>query len=304
MRTTVPYSVNEDTITCVINGTVQTVQRSNAQAQTIMRGLADGASPSELLEMFDQAKAVKHFMAGNVEISGNAILYRGQPVHNVVADRILQFMREGGPYQPLVNFLDKLMLNPSARSVEQLYAFLEKYSMAITPAGTFLAYKAITGDWKDKHTRSIDNHIGQVVRMSRNLVDDDPASACSRGLHVGSMEYVGGFAGSGDKIIIVEVNPANVVSVPHDCSQQKIRCCEYRVVDEYQGLITKAYVANSDRPYDEDETGAESDVWDEAYSEGRDEGYSEGKDEGYDEGYTAGIEAARDALKAQIDEIV
>ncbi len=309
---TVPYAVNENTITCVIDGSVHTVQRSNAQATTILDGLARGASARELMEMFDQAKAVKHFMHGHVEISGNAITYKGEPVHNTVADRILQFMREGGPYQSLVNFLERLMANPSHRSVEQLYPFLEQGNMPITPAGTFLAYKAVSKNWTDKHSGRINNRIGQVVKMDRNKVDDDPKSACSRGLHVGAMAYVEWFGcgvgtPGGDHVVIVEVDPANVVSVPYDSSMQKVRCCEYRVVQEFEGLLKNSYVSDADRPYaPEDEIEDDNDItsseWDEGHSEGRSEGYDEGLGAGYDEGFTAGINAARNQLHTAIDE--
>jgi hypothetical protein len=283
------------------------VQRSNAQANTILRGLREGADPQQLAEMYDQAKAVKHFMHGHITIESNNVVYKGEPVHNVVADRILQFMRDGLPYMSLVNFLEKLMANPSNRSVEQLYTFLEHESLPITPDGTFLAYKAVTRDWKDKYSRSINNHVGSLVRMDRNKVSDDPASSCSRGLHVGAIGYVQSFASGydcgGDRIIIVEVNPANVVSVPHDSSSEKVRCCEYRVVDEFQDRLPNTYVSNADHPYDEDEQGALSDDWYVQASEGD---RADAHAEGYDEGYTAGIEAARaravDAVNRTIDD--
>jgi hypothetical protein len=312
VTTTVPYAVNENTITCVIDGAVHTVQRSNAQATTILEGLARGASARDLVDMFDQAKAVKHFMHGHVEISGNTITYKGELVHNTVSDRILQFMREGGPYQSLVNFLERLLANPSNRSVEQLYPFLEQGNMPITPAGTFLAYKAVRNDWTDKHSGRISNRIGQVVKMNRNKVDDDPKSACSCGLHVGAMEYVEWFGcgvgtPGGDRVVIVEVDPANVVSVPYDSSMQKVRCCEYRVVQEFEGLLKSSYVRNADRPYAPDDEVEDADditssAWDEGYGEGRGEGYDEGHGEGYDEGFSAGIASARDQLKDAIDD--
>lgn len=307
MKTTVPCSINEQTITCVINGQVHTVQRSNAQANTILRGLREGADPQQLAEMYDQAKAVEHFMHGHITIESNSVVYKGEPVHNVVADRILQFMRDGLPYMSLVNFLEKLMANPSNRSVEQLYAFLEHESLPITPDGTFLAYKAITNDWMDKWSGGISNRIGNVIRMNRNKVDDDPQSGCSSGLHVGAIGYVQSYscgygADGGDRIVIVEVNPANVVSVPHCSSYQKVRCCEYRVVEEFKDVLPNTYVSSADHPYDEDEQGAEGDDW-ASFDESD---VSDAHSEGYDEGYTAGIEAARaravDAVNRTIDD--
>lgn len=61
-------------------------------------------------------------------------------------------------------------------------------------------------------------------------------------VHVGSLEYVRGFAcgygeEGGDRIIIVKTNPADVVSVPHDCEYQKVRTAKYTVVSEYTGPL-------------------------------------------------------------------
>jgi len=39
-----------------------------------------------------------------------------------------------------------------------------------------------------------------------------------------------------DKIVIVKINPKDVVSVP-DYDTRKLRCCKYKVIDEYSGVI-------------------------------------------------------------------
>jgi hypothetical protein len=49
---------------------------------------------------------------------------------------------------------------------------------------------------------------------------------------------VEGHAG-GDKIVIVKINPQDVVSVPLDENCQKVRVCFYEVVAEYQGVLTR-----------------------------------------------------------------
>jgi acyl carrier protein len=51
-------------------------------------------------------------------------------------------------------------------------------------------------------------------------------------LHVGSLEYAKGW---GQRVVLVEVDPADVVSVPSECSCQKLRCCKYVVLAEYTG---------------------------------------------------------------------
>ena len=96
------------------------------------------------------------------------------------------------------------------------------------------------------HSGKFDNTPGRVHEMKRNDVDDDARVACSNGFHVGSLEYATGF---GPKCVIVEVDPADVVSVPFDCDGQKMRVSKYRVVCDYKGALNGT-LASSARPYD------------------------------------------------------
>ena len=61
------------------------------------------------------------------------------------------------------------------------------------------------------------------------------------GLHAGALNYVASYGSveSNDRIVIVKINPADVVSVPSDCNCEKLRTCRYEVVGEYQGELLK-----------------------------------------------------------------
>ena len=50
--------------------------------------------------------------------------------------------------------------------------------------------------------------------------------------------------------MIVEFDPKDVVSIPKDCSYQKIRVCRYRVVEEFKGELPlfNGHVEVSDEP--------------------------------------------------------
>ncbi len=171
-------------------------------------------------------------LSKRIVVDGGQVLFDGQPVGGIVVERILKFVREGLPYKPLVKFLENLQLNPSSRSVQELYTFLEHRHMPITDDGCFIGYKAITNDWKDKHTRTIDNHVGKSPEMPRNRVDDNFENGCSDGLHIGSYEYANSFASGDDRMVLVKVNPADAVSVPKDANFQKLRAWKYRVMAE------------------------------------------------------------------------
>jgi len=92
--------------------------------------------------------------------------------------------------------------------------------------------------------------IGDAPTMQRHNVDDDANVGCSYGFHVGSLEYVRDFASGNDRIVIVEVSPADIVSVPHDCAHMKVRVCRYKVVAEYTGPLPEVASVSADRPYE------------------------------------------------------
>jgi hypothetical protein len=102
--------------------------------------------------------------------------------------------------------------------------------LPITPDGHFLAYKKVKVDYKDCYSGTMDNSVGQVVEMERNRVDDDKDRTCSTGLHFCSREYLNHFGG--ERVVIVKINPRDVVSIPADYNNTKGRACRYEVIDE------------------------------------------------------------------------
>jgi hypothetical protein len=125
--------------------------------------------------------------------------------------------------------------------------------MGITDDGHILAYKKVSADYKDIYSGTFDNSVGQIVEMRRNLVNEDRTKTCSSGLHFCSMSYLSSYGtGPGSRVVIVKVNPRDVVSVPMDYNFAKARCCRYEVVDEYTGddledlLGTKAVWSDAD----------------------------------------------------------
>ena len=124
------------------------------------------------------------------------------------------------------------MNNPSKRAVTELYGFLEKNSLPITPDGHFLAYKKVRKDFLDIHSGTMSNAVGTVVEMERNMVDDDQNRTCSTGLHFCSQEYLAHFGDGTSRTVILKINPADVVSIPNDYNNSKGRACRYEVIGE------------------------------------------------------------------------
>ena len=271
----IPYILTEESLTVVVDGKAMTMQKDHpAWTQAI-----DALNKEEydrLENLFDVSKAVEDYVdqESGISVKEGTVYFQGEVIHNVVVDKILGCMRQGLPFKPLVRFLGKLMANPSRRAVNELYAFLEHKSMPITPDGNFVAYKGVTEDFKDFHTRKFDNSVGQTLSMTRNGVCDDANIGCSYGFHAGSYEYAKGYASSGGHLMRVEIDPTDVVSVPLDCDCQKLRTAKYKVIAIHESI---------ERPLDDGIYGEyDEDDWDDS-DEDSDDTASFGS--GWDAGY-------------------
>jgi hypothetical protein len=188
-----------------------------------------------------------------IEVKHGNVYVNDEPISSLIAGRILDFLAKGVDCLPVFKFITKLNLNPSARAVNELYTFLEHKFLPLTDNGNFLAYKALRSDYTDVHTGKFNNSVDNVLEMPRNKVDDNKEVGCSYGFHAGTLEYARGFRPCNGKLVVVEINPADVVSIPTDCECQKLRTCKYKVHSEYEvPLEDLAYESRYTTDYDED----------------------------------------------------
>ena len=265
----VPFMWVDGNLTVILKNKAHQVIPDHTNYKLILEALPT-ATEDELLELVDIEKAVATFSDGQVSIVNGKVMFEGEEVHGSISKRIIEFMSKGLPFQPLVKFLENLMENPSMQSQQELYDFLEHENLPITEDGCFLAYKAVSKDFKDKWRGTFDNSVGQVCEMRRAKVDDNRSQGCSAGLHAGALNYVANYGSvdAGDNIVIVKINPEDVVSVPSDCNCEKLRTCKYEVVGLYQGELPKPlYKAEfeADSYVDEDEYSTVYDEYDEDY---------------------------------------
>ncbi len=223
------FLIGPDFISIMVNGTPFTIYAADARYAKVLE-VIKAKTWNKLESVINTAKTIALFTAGEVQVLDGVVSYAGNPVNNTVVNKILDFYKNGFPYEPLCRFLDKLMLNPSKWSTEQLYNYLERYKLPITDEGNFLGYKAVTSDFKDKYSRTVDNNVGANPKMPRNQCVDDHNIGCAQSFHLGNIDYVSSFGGGDDNVILVEVNPKDVVSCPIDCEYQKLRVCEYKVI--------------------------------------------------------------------------
>lgn len=225
------FIILEDGISMLINMVPYTIDATHPKYEQIREACRDG-DWEYAQELIDVAVAVQSFGGNKLEVNADAgtVNYNGEPLHGSIVARIIQMISEGFSVEPLVCFLDNLMQNPSKRAVDELYGFLEYGKMPITEDGCFLAYKRVRSDYKSVHDGVTDNSIGMIVQMPRNKVDDRSDNTCSYGLHFCSHEYLKSF--SGERVVILKINPRDVVSIPTDYNNTKGRACRYEVIGE------------------------------------------------------------------------
>jgi hypothetical protein len=224
-------------ILVVINGNPHTVTEAHPNFERIREALFDGEYDS-IEHLVNVQRSILMRLSDNVTISGDTIYYRDEPLYSRLASTMLEFYRKGRDFKKLVNFMERLFANPSKHSRTQLFEFLDRHNFAITEDGHFLAYKGVKADFGsitfgpgivngESVTGSLDNTPGNTVEMLRTEVMDDPSVACAEGLHAGTWEYASSF---GPVVVEVKIDPADVVSVPHDSNFQKIRTERYVVI--------------------------------------------------------------------------
>jgi hypothetical protein len=205
------------------------------------QAIKDGKTADDLRKLMDVQKRIEAALSpvttaqnSNITVTRDGVFFRGEEIHMTVTERIIAHTAEGLPVDPLVKFLDKLLSgNQSRDAVLSLYDFLEANNIPITEDGDFIVYKKVRSDYKDIHSGTFDNSPGQKLRIPAWQVESDRSVTCAKGLHVCARHYLPNFGnGSGSRVVICKVNPADVVAVPPDYNNSKMRVCAYEVVGE------------------------------------------------------------------------
>lgn len=158
------------------------------------------------------------------------LFYYGVHLTSTIAKRIEKDAAEGTLDDRYIKFLVRLLRNPSAKSVEMLYDFMQANDIDILPDGRIKCFRGVTqlpdGSCVDYHSGKVPQYEGCFISMPRNFVEDNPEVACSYGLHCASAEYAKGYG----VLTEVAVDPADVVSVPYDHDLAKCRCCRFEIL--------------------------------------------------------------------------
>jgi DNA-binding protein Fis len=233
----IPYTLNDTGITFYLRGQ-KTIRSDFHDFAALVDAIKVG--DADLVDaLANPRKVVAIATFGNVVISNDDdVLFRGNPVPDYLANRILVHVKKNLPVEPMCAFAEKLMGNPNVGVRNDLYKWLEKGQMPLYPDGDFLAYKRVRHDFSPVHSGGSygkNQAPGQVVTQPRDTCNEDRSTTCASGLHFCSFSYLSEFAssnGSTDKIIVLKINPRDVVAIPHDYNDAKGRTCRFESVEE------------------------------------------------------------------------
>lgn len=254
-----PYMIQGNNIVVVIDNKSHTITKSHIGYERVKDAIKAN-DWNAVKEVIDPVKVVLEYGNGRVAVKGDVLYWDGVEMHDALSKRMIAMLLEGFPIEPMVNFKANLESNPSYRAVNELYSFLEKAKLPITPDGHFLAYKRVRKDFMDVYSGTVKNAPAYafteeernampmkeqgrrkevtidivndvtVVSMPRNMVNDDKDQTCSDGLHFCSEGYLSSYGG--ETVLIVKVNPADVVSIPSDYKDTKGRAWRYEIIGE------------------------------------------------------------------------
>jgi hypothetical protein len=254
------YIINQAGIVLFLDNKPVKLEKGSSQYAKIIEAFDLPENQQEAAIRKALEKTSEHAEKNGFKISPEEVSYKGETLPKALADKVRSIHREGLPINLFEKFWQNLQDNPSSSSVNELYEFLAYKELPITDDGCFLAYKGLENDfWSisgNKDTKvvkgEVDNHgrilnsVGAEIEVKRRDVDDNRDNHCSFGLHVGSLDYARGFARGA--VVVVKVNPKDVVSVPTDYNCQKCRVSAYKVVSVFEQEIKAPVVDENYEP--------------------------------------------------------
>lgn len=259
------YIINQAGIVLFLDNKPVKLEKGSSQYAKIIEAFDLPENQQEAAIRKALEKTAERAEKNGFKISPEEVSYKGETLPKALAEKVRSIHREGLPLNLFEKFWQNIQDNPSSSSVRELYDFLAYKELPITDDGCFLAYKGLESDfWSisgNKDTKVVKgqiddrgrilNSVGAEIEVKRRDVDDNRDHHCSFGLHVGSLDYARGFARG--SVVVVKVNPKDVVSVPTDYNCQKCRVSAYKVVSVFEQEI-KAPVVDEDNEPVQNET--------------------------------------------------
>lgn len=267
----VPLRVNEDDRPAVFNEINKLLESEGVDIAKAAREIFNLMSPEAKVQ--EQINS-SYYLSSSLSIRDGHIFFGDNRLEETLATHMMSLLDEENVpkdekmWRSYVKFLDNLHQNADEDIRKQLFRWMEYENKAgngfgITEDGCLVGYKGCGGTVLEpmskftgfaivdgeEYNGHIPNRVGSVVQMPRSAVQNDPSVGCSVGLHVGTRDYAVQWA---PVLLLVKVNPRDVVSVPYECDSQKMRVCEYTVLKVTDASEEHQMYHGSDIDYDDD----------------------------------------------------
>lgn len=230
------YFIDDTNVTVIFNDGSSAHWDSTSDIFEEIKNLCLVEDESALMQIRDQTKML---MNEEVRIEGNLVIIDkdnntfkitlGDSTDPVI--RFIDLLKKKGVIDTEIKrikpFLRNMFANTYINAVEEIYDFCKAMDFEITDDGCILAYKKVRADLGSVYDNGKTKHeIGKYTEVE--VFDTNRENTCSQGLHFCSRNYLDRY--SGEKVIIVKVDPRDIVSIPVDYNFEKGRCCRYLVV--------------------------------------------------------------------------
>jgi len=151
----VAYIATESTITVILDGKNRTIQvKSKAHRNETIKALEKYKKSSQTLE---DKTTLENFLVPlkriglqtdsrlELDEETKSLYLKGTtvPIEPGLGDKIMDFLDNGLPIEPLIKFWESCLRNPHFIAVKELFSFLECNNLPITEDGGFLGYKKL-----------------------------------------------------------------------------------------------------------------------------------------------------------------
>lgn len=269
------YIILNNSLVVVTGGKQYTLESTHPSYSKVIDAIKAG-DWDIIPDLADVGKYINRAGQNKITVVDGVVMYGNSQVHNTLTTRLLEMLREGFNIDPMIALLENLMANPTKTAIDEFYLFIEGSKLPITEDGCILAYKRVDDNYLDCYTHTVMNkpysimsiaeaghgpwQAGQVtteivdgytvVSMPRQAVDADRSRECSVGLHFCSLAYLNNFYEGSGHIILVKINPRDIVAIPQDYNNTKGRCWKYTVIeslvtDEQRNLNEEVYTNTS-----------------------------------------------------------
>lgn len=231
------YIFTLDGLSIVANGKHYVVTKTHRNYDAIKSAMRakDFDSVDGLINV--AAALVNYAQGTKIEVDAEAgvVLYNGTEVDDAIAEHILEMLADDFDIMPMVKLLGRIMSNPSERARKETYGWIRHNGMTITEEGFIVAWKRVKDDFTSFYDNKTMHTVGERTVLDRSQCDQDSTNTCSRGLHFCSHGYLPQYMSGRGQVLMLELDPADIVAIPDDYNFSKGRACGYKVIDALNG---------------------------------------------------------------------